>query len=159
MSHKNTVKARRAKENSAILQETQSQCTVGRRSLLLWILVKRENIAVVIRIKSKYFYTWLYHAICYIFKKTKTIFQQLNSKNNGPVLFSETIFRHWNCSLSSFTNGWQGRIWIKTWKIGPTFSRFNATHVKSPKKIVMVIAPWWKFFYNFHFFYLYFTPF
>ena len=38
MTHKNTVKTRRAKENSAILEETQSQCTVGRRSLLLWDL-------------------------------------------------------------------------------------------------------------------------
>ena len=35
MSHKNTVKTRRAKENSAILEETQWQCTVGRRSLVL----------------------------------------------------------------------------------------------------------------------------
>ena len=37
MTHKNTVKTRRARENSAILEETQSQCTVGRRSLLLWM--------------------------------------------------------------------------------------------------------------------------
>ena len=36
MTHKNTVKTQRAKENSAILEETQSQCTVGRRSLLRW---------------------------------------------------------------------------------------------------------------------------
>ena len=34
MTHKNTVKTRRAKENSAILEERQSQCTVERRSLL-----------------------------------------------------------------------------------------------------------------------------
>ena len=40
MTHKNTVKTRRAKEKSAILEETQSQCTVGRRSLLLWVLLK-----------------------------------------------------------------------------------------------------------------------
>ena len=42
MTHKNTVKTRRARENSAILEETQSQCTVGRRSLLLWVA---KNIA------------------------------------------------------------------------------------------------------------------
>ena len=29
MTHKNTVKTQRAKENSTILEETQSQCTVG----------------------------------------------------------------------------------------------------------------------------------
>ena len=42
MTHKNTVKTRRARENSAILEETQSQCTVGRRSLLLCVKTKEK---------------------------------------------------------------------------------------------------------------------
>ena len=51
MLHKNTVKTRRAKENSAILEETQSQCTVGRRSLLLCpVMIKlMENNLIIER--------------------------------------------------------------------------------------------------------------
>ena len=120
------------------------------------LLDTRENSAVVTRIESKYNivihvanregFKGLCHAICYLFKKLKLFSHRLNSKNNGPVLFSETTFEHWNCFLSSVAMHGKSEYGLKRKRIGPTFSSFNATHAKSAKKIAMVNAPWWTFF-------------
>ena len=52
----------------------------------------------------------VYHAICC----------QLNSKPNGPVLLFKTIFRHWNCFLSSVTTDGEDGYGLKLERIGQT---------------------------------------
>ena len=50
---------------------------------------------------------------------------QLNSKKNELFLSSKTIFRLWNCFLSSVATGGKDGHWLKLGDVGPTFSSFN----------------------------------
>ena len=64
----------------------------------------------------------LCHDICYLFfqKKLKCL-HQLDSKNNGQVLF-----RYWNCLLSSVTRHGNDCHGLKLEKIGPISAPFSA---------------------------------
>ena len=50
---------------------------------------------------------------------------QLKYKNKGPVLLFKTIFRHWNCFLSSVATDGKDGHGLKLEKVGPAFSCFN----------------------------------
>ena len=75
---------------------------------------------------------------------------QLNSNNIMVQVVVKTIFRHWNCFLSSVACcGWQGCKdgWtlIVTWKHSATFFYvFWCYACKNHQKIVMISALWWK---------------
>ena len=78
--------------------------------------------------------TGLSHAICFLFKKTKTFFVefQLNSKNNGPDQFCYLRQRY-----IVTTDGKDGHG-LKLEKVGPTFSSFNSMPAK--KKIFTIFC-------------------
>ena len=80
----------------------------------------------------------LCHAICYLFKKLKL--HQLTSKNNGPALFFKTIFKHWNCLLSSFAKDGKDGHALRLEKVGPAFSSFNAMPEKKDHQKINVVT-------------------
>ena len=65
---------------------------------------------------------------------------QLNSKNNGLFLLSKTIFRLWNCFLSSVATGGKDGHGLKLGEVGPTFSSFN--HAMPAIKLKTKILLW-----------------
>ena len=67
---------------------------------------------------------------------------QLNSKNNGLFLLSKTIFRLWNCFLSSVATGGKDGHGLKLGEVGPTFSSFNHAMpaIKLKTKILLWLA-------------------
>ena len=85
-----------------------------------------------------------YHAICIFFLKKLTRFSyQVNSKNNDPVLFFETMFRHWNCFLSSVVMDDKDGRGLKLEIVCLTFSSFDTMPEKFIKTNIMVSASWW----------------
>ena len=84
------------------------------------------------------------HAICIFFLKKLTRFSyQVNSKNNDPVLFFETMFRHWNCFLSSVVMDDKDGRGLKLEIVCLTFSSFDTMPEKFIKTNIMVSASWW----------------
>ena len=53
-------------------------------------------------------------------------------KNNGPVLLFKTIFKHWNCLLSTVSTDGKDGHGLRLQKGGPTFS----SCIAMPEKIV-----------------------
>ena len=86
MTHKNTVKTQRAKENSAILEETQSQCTVGRRSLLLWCK------ANVFRLRELGFTTFPVFSLRFPFSANLITVFSASQMVHSPKIFSKNLF-------------------------------------------------------------------
>ena len=72
-------------------------------------------------------------------KMLKRLSRQLNSKNN-------TIFRHWNCSMSSFARDGKGEHGWKLDKVKPAFKVLMPCLQKPLKKKIMINAPWWNLF-------------
>ena len=84
----------------------------------------------------------LRRVICYVFKKRKLFPKQFEKKNNGTALLLKTIFKHQNCSKSSFAmDGKNGRR-LKLENVGPTFLSFNAILAKITQNVIMVSASW-----------------
>ena len=84
------------------------------------------------------------HAICIFFLKKLTRFSyQVNSKNNDPVLFFETMFRHWNCFLSSVVMDDKDGRGLKLEIVCLTFSSFDTMPEKFIKTNIMVSFSWW----------------
>ena len=63
-------------------------------------IVKRHLTAHIASVKDQSLKELCY-TICYLFKLLELKAHQLNSKNNGPCLLLNTIFKHWSCFLSS----------------------------------------------------------
>ena len=63
-------------------------------------IVKRHLIAHIASVKDQLLKELCY-TICYLFKLLELKAHQFNSKNNGPCLLLNTIFKHWSCFLSS----------------------------------------------------------
>jgi len=64
----------------------------------------------------------------------------LNSKNNDPVLFFETMFRHLNCFLSSVVMDDKDGRGLKLEIVCLTFSSFNTMPENFIKTNIMVNA-------------------
>ena len=55
-------------------------------------------------------------------------------------LLFKTIFRHWNCFLSSVAIDGKDRHWLELEKVWPTFSRFNAMPATVTEKKFWIIV-------------------
>ena len=84
------------------------------------------------------------HAICVFLRSYHVLHINWILKiMNDPVLFFETMFRHWNCFLSSVVMDDKDGRGLKLEIVCLTFSSFNTMPEKFIKTNIMVGASWW----------------
>ena len=107
-----TEKQKRLKEVESIKEDASANyvsymyriiCLVCKSDFILcdsWIQWWND---VWIKCNNSY---WIWKGLChtscymYLFEKLNWSSHPLNSKNNGPVLLFNSLFKHWNCVLS-----------------------------------------------------------
>lgn len=99
-------------------------------------IVKRHLIAHIASVKDQLLKELCY-TICYLFKLLELKAHQFNSKNNGPCLLLNNIFKHWSCFLSSVAKDDRDGDGLK---LSVDFSP-SATKGDQFKKLIQVTGP------------------
>lgn len=135
--------------NLALCFSRCTRCSFGRFKILIrtvvekWMPVYWQK-PVPIQLNGfsySFLIKGLSHTICFLLKTLQRFLHRLNSKRNGSALFSKTIFRHWNCFVSSVATDGKDSHGLKLENMWPTFSNFNAMPTKITSKLLWLVLP------------------